>query len=147
LLSVWDQIRVELDQKHPDIAPYFKDLTPSLLSDSPDTFLLEFRNDFCCRQMKSARKQEAFLAVVREVSRAPWKLRMESAENGHPLAGIPLSGSLKTPSVTPPLGLPESARGSSLKEPPKAAPQPGQEGISKSPIVKKSLDLFNGRLV
>lgn len=149
LLSVWDQIRVELDLKHPDIAPYFKDLTPSPLPGFPGTFLLEFRNEFYYRQMKSGRKQDALLEVVREVSRASWKLRMDQGGNGQdsPAPGIPLGGSLKSPaaSATPSArsGRPPSTSREALAPPAK----PGQDGISKSPIVKKSLDLFNGRLV
>ena len=156
LLSVWDQIRVELDAKHPEIAPYFRDLKPSPLPGTPGAFLLEFRNDFYLRQMKSAQRQEAFLEVVREVARAPWKLRMEKAGNGQEASGrspagssgIPLGGSLKAPSAlsaVSPSGT-DVASAPAPKEAQKPAPSP-QEGIAKSAIVKKSIELFNGRLV
>jgi DNA polymerase-3 subunit gamma/tau len=151
LLSVWDQIRVELDAKHPDMAPYFKDLTPAPVPGNPGVFLIEFKNDFSLRQMKSGRKQDAFLEVVREVARAPWKLQMDKTGSGQMPArtpsGIRLGGSLKAPAS---LSTPHAGDAAAGSAPTSRDAQPAsglQEGIARSALVKKSIDLFKGRLV
>ena len=158
LRSLWDQIRIELEARHPEMGPYLKELSPRPSAESAGLFLLEIKNPFYLRQMKSAAKQQALVEVVREVTGAPWKVSVTSA----PPAGGATAGAARTGgagAAQPPgvAGSPESRVGPAERmegaagkaararePPPGAAPS---EGLSTNPIVKKSLDLFGGRLV
>jgi hypothetical protein len=111
------------------MGPYLRDLSPRPSGESAGHFLLEIKNPFYLRQMKSPAKQQALLEVVHQVTGAPWKVSVTSAP--------PAGGS-----ATPPPGAEDPAK---AQEPPPAAGP--SEGLSTNPIVKKSLDLFGGRLV
>ncbi len=153
LQSIWDQVRIELETKHPDMAPFFKESAPAPVPGAADTFILELRNEFYFRQMKSPARQEALLNLVREVSRTPWKIRME-CEGRPPLLlnrepqAVAGAGSYSSPAPpTPgegaasPFSPGEGGRSTSLPLP------AASEGISRSSIVLKSVDLFKGRLL
>ncbi len=145
LLSVWDQIRIELEARHPDLAPFFRDITPGASSE-PDTFTVEIRNEFCFRQMKAANRQESFLGLVREVAGYPWKALIR--HEGKVITATP---PLDRPGPLGPTGGQEPRQGRISEGPgtetlPKSHPANG-EGISRSPVVKKSVELFGGRLV
>ncbi len=153
LQSIWDQVRIELETKHPDMAPFFKESAPAPVPGAADTFILELRNEFYFRQMKSPARQEALLNLVREVSRTPWKIRME-CEGRPPLLlkrepqavtgeGSYSSACPPTPGEGAALRFSPGEGGRSASPPSPAA----GEGISRSPIVLKSVDLFKGRLV
>jgi DNA polymerase-3 subunit gamma/tau len=191
LVSVWGQIGIELEERHPDIAPYFKEGSPAPAPGLPDTFVFELSKEFYFRQLRSPAKVEAFVGTVREVTGEPWKARLE-----HSGKAIPIAGSLAAPVLVParkengralragaespeggelgPGGPPDPATTGEPRAPgpvttsispapPAAGPPPAPaaasrdaardrgaargDGIAKSPIVKKSLDLFNGRLV
>ncbi|MBI4603048.1 MAG: DNA polymerase III subunit gamma/tau [Planctomycetes bacterium] len=146
LLQVWDQVRVELEEKHPDIAPFFKDASPAVVSGDPEAFAIQIRDEFYFRQLRSGARQEAFLALVRDVSGMPWKLRLEHG-------GKVLNAAL---SPAGPAGLPgaQDAPAGPTPAPAPAPPGPARgpgpqagEGISRDPIVRTSVDLFKGRLV
>jgi len=171
LLSVWGQIGIELESKHPDIAPIFRDREP-VPSSEDDLFSIELGNDFYFRQMKSSQRLGSFLAVVREVSGAPWRFRLQhsgkvipspaGAPAPAPPAGTAARGGRSGAETAPGNGKSshESAEPACTEE---AAPTAGKssqgrmaggppqgaraDSLSRSPLVKKSLDLFNGRLV
>jgi DNA polymerase-3 subunit gamma/tau len=158
LRSLWDQIRIELEARHPEMGPYLKELSPRPAAESAGLFCLEIKNPFYLRQMKSAAKQQALVEVVREVTGAPWKVSVTSAP---PAGGAPAGGARTAAGgASPPpgaAGSPESraspadpaagaaGKAARAREPPPAAAPP--DGLSTNPIVKKSLDLFGGRLV
>jgi len=148
LLSVWDQVRVELESKHPDIAPYFRDVVPEATPDGPDTFAVELHSEFYFRQMKAPARQEVFLGLVRDVSRFAWKAMLR--HEGKTIVAAP--GLTSTPS--PPSGVVREPLAPTpvVASPPVPAPGDGAssakgDGISKNPVVKKSVELFSGRLV
>jgi DNA polymerase-3 subunit gamma/tau len=137
LRALWDQISIEMRTKHPEIAAY---LTDGRLADSTRAldgpregerwFTVTFSNDFYLRQMKLPRRQQLLEELVREVTREPWRLRLElRAERG--------------------AGSGEGERSAS-REPPPPAPKAGGEGrrsLADDPLVRKSIEIFNGRLV
>jgi hypothetical protein len=99
--------------------------------------MLEFENDFYLRQMRAPRNQEAFVTLVREIAEFPWRIRMVSSRSGAPRVETtrraePASGERKLPA------------GETQDSTPNPA---GTGGVAQSPIVKKSLDIFRGRLV
>jgi DNA polymerase-3 subunit gamma/tau len=165
LLSVWGQVGVELEARHPDIAPYFKEREPAPAPESADTFVFELEKDFYFRQMRMPERLQAFVGIVRDVSRAPWRCRLEHAGKSlqFPTGAGPSLSSPEGPDREPvpgrPLGAESRAAGPARPQAPPfptIQPQPpvepgpatrGGDGISRSALVKKSLDLFRGRLV
>ena len=160
LLSVWGQVGIELEAKHPDIAPYFKDRQPAPAVESVDTFVFELEKEFYFRQMRLPERIQSFLAIVRDVSGAPWKCRLEHAGKSlqspslSPRPEGPNGGAGPGPAQGP--GLPADSSRQLLAErpgtggPAAAQPAPARDrgdGISRSAIVKRSVDLFRGRLV
>ena len=206
LQSLWEQFRIELEAKHPDVAPFFKDIAPERDPAREDTILLRFTDEFCCRQMKGARRLEVFEALLCEVTGSSWRTRMDYDPNatkapraaaspvGPPVSsgaveandpGTVAPGSVAADaagsnargdeSPPPAPGLPAdevaSAQGQSnppanssdvspasaaVGSPPPARLPPDGDGpavenavtdVEAHPLVKKSLDLFNGRLL
>jgi hypothetical protein len=140
LASLWDQIQIELEREHPGVAPFVRESTPAAMPGSADTFIVEVENEFYLRQMKTSARQEAFLSVVREVTGAPWKVRVEQGTRVARAAGAVEAAPGPGPSGQGASGGTEGARAA-------PASPPRSEGISKNPIVRKSVDLFGGRLV
>ena len=171
LLAVWGQIGIELEGKHPDIAPIFRDREP-VSSSEEDLFSIELANDFYFRQMKSPQRLGALLSVVREVSGAPWRFRLQHSGKvipspaglPGPTAGAPgaagkagagaeaAAGNGKSSHESAELAGTEEAAPAARPAPEASPPVPPPRGtrgdsLARSPLVKKSLDLFNGRLV
>jgi DNA polymerase-3 subunit gamma/tau len=123
--SLWEQICIEIQSQHPEIAPYLKDASPlEPRSDVREGILvLGFGNEFYHRQMKLPRRLEVCERVVREVTAQPWKIRME-------LHAAP----------------PPAAASGAERPRPELRPA-GSRGLAEEPLVKKSIELFNGRLV
>jgi len=172
LLAVWGQIGVELEAKHPDIAPIFRDREP-IPSSEEDLFSIELANDFYFRQMKSGQRLGAFLSVVREVAGAPWRFRLQHAGKVIPSPAGPPAPAAATGAAArggrtgaeamagngkpshesaDPAGTEEAAPAAGTASQGRTAGIPPQgaargESLSRSPLVKKSIELFNGRLV
>jgi DNA polymerase-3 subunit gamma/tau len=137
LESLWDQVQIEVEQKHPSIAPYLKGLRPQPVPGEEGVVRIGLRGEFHLRQMRAEANQQALVDVVRDVTGAPWRIRLQPASGGGARVVVPSPspGSSASPGGPPPVS---------------GGNQPGGSGtgeIARSPIVKKSLDLFNGRIV
>ena len=169
LLAIWDQVRIELEKKHPDIAPYVGELAPMPVSGAPDSFSLEFGDTFCFRRMKSPEKQASFLGLVREVTGAPWNARLIHEGQELLVRTVPPPDPARDSAETAAdsgRASPDSARGADdsgraphdSSDSAEAATGPSSSegnagttaqagGISKDPVVTKSVELFSGRLI
>jgi hypothetical protein len=124
------------------VAPHLKDaaLAPGEATGGrAGQFLLRFGNEFFYRQMRSPRRQQILEAVVRDVTGEPWKARMEL---GAPPPDSPPPDS-PPPDSPPPAPDADEERGSGEEPVPPAPAEP----LSRHPLVKKSIELFNGKLV
>jgi DNA polymerase III gamma/tau subunit len=88
LNELWDQIRIELESKHPDIAPFFKEVRPEPAQGVTDTVRLRFPDEFFQRQMKASGRQQVLEDVVRAVTATPWKFLMEHLPPGVEVTSI-----------------------------------------------------------
>jgi DNA polymerase-3 subunit gamma/tau len=173
LCAVWDQVRVELQAKRPGLVPFLKDVGPQSAEGEPGVFLLRFRNDFAYRQLKSPALLDDLLAIVRDVTGLPWRCRIlqegearvagrsapaprggpsevdrrrGSAPSGGPAsAGSALDGGASdgAPGAPP---SPDGGTAPPLRGEDSVGPR-GSGDLARNPVVKKSLDLFNGRLL
>lgn len=125
LKSLWDQIGVEFGAKCPNLGPVLRDVRLSPDPASAQSFLIECRSGFGCRQLQARQNAEVLAAVVRDATGAPWRFR------------VVVAGSARAPSAEAP-----------GKDAPGAddAGSPGPRR-AQDPIVQKTLDLFGGRIV
>jgi len=154
LQSMWGQIGIELESKHPELAPLFRDVQPAPAPGEADAFRVDLKDEFHFRQLtKSAARQDAFLRLVQDVTRAPWRalvghggrvLRLKvAAVRAEPAEVVRGPKAVPAPIPSP---TPTPRRGDAKEEGGGATARQG-DGIAKSPIVIKSIDLFRGRLV
>jgi DNA polymerase-3 subunit gamma/tau len=147
--QLWDQICIELEKQHPEIAPFFKGLMPKVLPDRPGTLRVDFHDEFFQRQMVVPRRQKAFEEVVHQVTQAPWHFVMEyRARSTAPAGGPAAVDGGGSPSVAATRG---AARAAPASPPPRDEAARTQDDssapITDHPLVQKSLDLFKGRIV
>ena len=152
LRSLWNQVQIEMQSKHPDIAPYISEVRAvpgSGDNGDSDSLTLIFRNDFYWRQMKSKRRLEMCEQLIREVTGEPWKLRLEFDPEFHERTSAKDSASRGTegePAASTPGDTSRGEKGAG--EPSKTSPSSSSSGnLRDHPLVKKSIDLFDGHLI
>jgi DNA polymerase-3 subunit gamma/tau len=91
LLSLWNQILIELADRHPSLSAFLSDVEPA--PDPRGTLLLRFPRRFAWTQMRGAGRLETFGQVVAEVTGEPWKVLADLASSSDPARGSPSSGS------------------------------------------------------
>ena len=148
--QLWDQICIELEKRHPEIAPFFKGVQPKRIPDRLDTLRLDFHDEFFQRQMAAPRRQKAFEEVVHGVTGAPWRFVMEYS--AQPTAAGTPQGSATRGSRVPPVVArePVAFEGTASAPTREASPRSAEEAsreLTEHPLVQKSIDLFKGRIV
>ena len=150
LLSLWNQIGIELQEKQPHIAPLVGDVEPTPHPERKDTARLLFEDDFFLARMKSPQTRRAFENLVADVTGEPWKFDLmrrtdRPKQNGGTARAKPAS--YGTARAAPPRGE-DSASGRPIpggSAPP--APPGAASSVAGSEVVEKARKLFNGRIV
>ncbi len=150
LLSLWNQIGIELQEKEPHIAPLVGDVEPTPHPERKDTARLLFEDDFFLARMKSPQTRRAFENLVADVTGQPWKFDLmrrtdRPKQNGGTARAKPAS--YGTARAAPPRGE-DSASGRPVpggSAPP--APPGAASSLAGSEVVEKARKLFNGRIV
>ncbi|HLU48527.1 MAG TPA: hypothetical protein VK116_10600, partial [Planctomycetota bacterium] len=152
LLALWDQIHIELQDRHPNIAPLVAGGAPTPHADG--TLIVRLGKRFSWTQMRSGPKLAIYEELVRDVTGAPWKIRIEYDAS--------LEGRASAPASNPYAASPESAgsapqeagsRPSSNGSPSARAQPTGGTSIGRpagkleGEIVTKAMKLFNARPV
>ncbi len=154
LLSLWNQIGIELQEKEPHIAPLVGDVEPTLHPERKDTARLLFDDDFFLARMKSPQTRRAFENLVADVTGEPWKFDLtrrtdRPKQNGGTTAAAASDGAVGygTVGAAPPRRE-DSASGRPVpvgSAPP--APPGAASSVAGSEVVEKARKLFNGRIV
>ncbi len=147
LLSLWNQIGIELQEKEPHIAPLVGDMKPTLHPERKDTARLFFDDDFFLARMKSPQTRRAFENLVADVTGQPWKFDLTRNTDRSKQNGGTAAASNRTARAAPPRGEGSASGrpvpgGSAPPAPPGAA-----SSLAGSEVVEKARKLFNGRIV
>jgi len=158
LAALWEQILIELRRESPGVATFLADARlegprPGL---GDDAFVVTFADAFHHAQMKSPRRLEIVERTVREVTGAAWRPRLEMR-----VAQAPSANSADEPGSAPASATSGDASASADRRPPADA-NARSSGVAdhplvnhplvnhplvNHPLVKKSIELFNARLV
>jgi DNA polymerase III subunit gamma/tau len=130
LSALWSQVLIEAGEKFPKIkallgrSPRFRE------SSRAGTFTVLLESEFNLKQLRDAQRVRDFETLVREVTGSPWRVVFE-------LEPLPEGG------------VPGSEGRGPAAAPPGAKPPAGRNGpaLRDDPLVKKSLDLFKGKIV
>ncbi len=146
LLSLWNQIGIELQEKEPHIAPLVGDVEPTPHPQRKDTARLLFEDDFFLARMKSPQTRRAFENLVADVTGQPWKFDLmrrtdRSKQNGG-TAGA--AASREAGRAGPQRGE-DSASGRPV--PVGSGPPGAASSVAGRQVVEKARKLFNGRMV
>ena len=136
-MAVWGQIMIELREKNPQVAPFLSGVAPQADSTAGDTIVLALEDPFYCQRMRAPQNARDLTALIRDISRAPWKIKVvEAATRTQPDPSDP--GAKSAPSKDP---------ASPGKNPNGESSENGSAGIAQSELVEKAKKLFNGRVV
>ena len=145
LEALWEQILIEIREQHAGVASFIAGA--GIETGASDSVSVILDNDFFHAQLNTPRRLEILRRVVAEVTGVPWNVSVELRPGGlRRVATAPSEGVAVTPSegvaVTPSEGVAvtpsEGVAGQRSADTP---------AVSDHPVVKKSLELFNGRLV
>ncbi len=147
LLSLWNQIGIELQEKEPHIAPLVGDMKPTLHPERKDTARLFFDDDFFLARMKSPQTRRAFENLVADVTGQPWKFDFTRNMDRSKQNGGTAATSGGTARAAPPRG--EGSAGGRPVPGGSAPPAPpgAASSLAGSEVVEKARKLFNGRIV
>lgn len=132
LIAVWGQIMIELREKNPQVAPFLSGVSPQADPGERDTIVLALEDPFYCQRMRSPQNTRDLTDLIRDVSRAPWNIKVVQDES-RPTADTENGGGAAESSGA---AASEAARGAG-----------GAGGIAESELVEKAKKLFNGRVV
>ena len=137
LEALWEQILIEIREQHAGVASFIAGA--GIETGASDSVSVILDNDFFHAQLNAPHRLEILRRVVAEVTGVPWNVSVELRPGGLQRGGTaPSEGVAVTPSegvaVTPSAGVAGQ----------RSADAPA---VSDHPLVKKSLELFNGRLV
>jgi hypothetical protein len=118
LRSLWEQILIEFRQRSPELQAFMKNA--AILEGERGVVQICFQSDFPFRQMSGSRRLQILEQLIHEVSGSPWKVRTELQKHSESAPGSP---------------------------PPAGARNGGDPSLRDNPLVKKSLELFRGRIV
>jgi len=128
LSSLWDQIIIESRQRFPKMAALLGRSRPREGA-RPGRFTLALDSEFNLSQLRERRRVRELEGMVKEVAGAPWKIDFTLGPESPPENG---KGSIATGG---------GRKGSKRKNP------GGPSSLDDHPLVKKSLDLFKGKIV
>ena len=161
LLSVWGQVVVELQEKHPQVAAFLGDRGPVAADGGKATIV--FDDDFSLTRMRAASCLEALESLARDITGAKWKFELtEVAPAGAVVPAVraasPASAPAPAVASSAPAGpsdgagdvsgVESEASNSSVSQPPPATPPaPGSARLIEHEVVVKARKLFNADVV
>lgn len=157
LSRLWEQIGIELQNHHPQIAPCVRGVVPIALAGTSDTLLLRFGDDFTWKMMEGKRR-ETVEELVRSVTGQPWNVKLEFSADAPRASSTVATPPGRAPG-TPPGGPGGPAGGDAPPPPEPQAPPPEKMASAPSapggkqakkleaPIVEKAIKIFNARNV
>ncbi len=133
LMSLWDQILIEAQSRYPTLTGFLGRARLREASE-PGTFSLLVDSEFHLRQLREPHRSQNIQSLVSEVTGASWRMRLDLDPSGGKSGGPP-------PSKSP--GMPAQSHSNRPSE--ERSTNGG--AIREDPVVKKSLDLFKGKIV
>ena len=85
LISLWDQVVVELQEKHSSLAPFVEGTRPTLQPSG--SVQLGFDRDFYLRRMKAKANRESLENLVRDITGEVWSFEMVRSDSPSSVAG------------------------------------------------------------
>lgn len=133
LKALWDQILIEAQSRYPTLTGFLGRARLREASE-PGTFTLLVDSEFHLRQLREPHRTQNIQTLVSEVTGARWRMRLDLDASG---------GKIGDPPPPAPGGAPAQ------RHPSRPSEERSTNGgaIREDPVVKKSIDLFKGKII